>query len=148
MLSTIAAHAATLGFGPGCLPASAAPLLHALRQGLRRYTTAPLHPDDVPEVVGSVHSIESFSALDGPGVRFLVFMQGCGLRCVFCSNPDTWHMHRGETIHCGRLPRLFPSFCARSTAAVPHRVSPSSLLLFNHRLLGAPWPASGRQADE
>ena len=41
-------------------------------------------------MTGRIHSFESFGAADGPGVRFVVFLHGCGFRCVYCHNPDTW----------------------------------------------------------
>jgi len=42
---------------------------------------------------GRIHSIDTFSTLDGPGIRTVVFMQGCMLRCKYCHNPDTWSLH-------------------------------------------------------
>ncbi|MBQ9939474.1 MAG: pyruvate formate lyase-activating protein [Oscillospiraceae bacterium] len=45
---------------------------------------------------GKIHSLQSFGAVDGPGIRFVVFLSGCPLRCGCCHNPDTWDMGSGE----------------------------------------------------
>ncbi len=54
-------------------------------------------------MTGRIHSIQSLGTLDGPGVRFVVFLQGCNLRCGCCHNPDTWDLREGTEISAAEI---------------------------------------------
>ena len=56
-----------------------------------------------PLVTGRIHSIESFGTLDGPGIRYVLFMQGCPLRCLYCHNPDARSLEAGKTMTVGEV---------------------------------------------
>lgn len=55
--------------------------------------------------MGRIHSIETMGALDGPGIRMIVYFQGCPLRCIYCHNPDTWNMADGHEISAEEIVR-------------------------------------------
>lgn len=59
---------------------------------------------------GRIHSMESMGLVDGPGIRVVVFLQGCKLRCLYCHNPDTWLMGGGELIEAADLVKKIKRF--------------------------------------
>lgn len=60
--------------------------------------------------IGKIHSIETMGLVDGPGIRVVVFLQGCALRCKFCHNPDTWTMNGGEEYTSEQLVKKIERF--------------------------------------
>jgi pyruvate formate lyase activating enzyme len=55
---------------------------------------------------GKIHSVETMGLVDGPGIRTIVFLQGCHLRCKYCHNPDTWELHSSKEMEVEEVMKL------------------------------------------
>lgn len=67
-----------------------------LQRALKEVPDLLERPQTPPVTHGFVHSTEAGGAVDGPGIRFVLFVSGCPLRCQYCHNPDTWHRNHGK----------------------------------------------------
>jgi pyruvate formate lyase activating enzyme len=65
---------------------------------------AGIDPDETGQT-GCIHSFETAGTLDGPGIRFVIFITGCPLRCLYCHNPDTWHVRNGSPMSVDQVMR-------------------------------------------
>lgn len=66
------------------------------------------------EILGNIHSIETCGTVDGPGVRFVVFTQGCPMRCLYCHNPDSWDTNINKQLSADEILKQYDSvkeFC-------------------------------------
>ena len=66
-------------------------------------TESPVVADANKPTIGRIHSFESCGTVDGPGIRFITFFQGCLMRCLYCHNRDTWDTHGGKEITVDEL---------------------------------------------
>lgn len=84
--------------------------------GSRAELEAELAQEGDPEI-GYYHSYEITGAVNGPGVRFTLFLSGCPLRCQYCENADTWTMHNGRRVTMGRMVDEITKYAAFVTTA-------------------------------
>ena len=61
-------------------------------------------------MIGKIHSVETFGTVDGPGIRLVVFMQGCPMRCLYCHNPDTWKIGIGKEVTAEEIIAQFEQY--------------------------------------
>jgi pyruvate formate lyase activating enzyme len=97
--------------------------------------------DDGEGAYGYVHSYESSSRYDGPGLRVVLFMSGCLLRCTYCHNPDTWHLKDGTYVSANhvieRLGKFAPALRALDGGITITGGEPMVQLAFTRRVLAA-----------
>jgi len=97
--------------------------------------------DETEGAFGYVHSYETASRYDGPGLRVVLFMSGCLLRCTYCHNPDTWHLKDGTYVSAqqviGRLGRFAPALRSLDGGLTISGGEPMVQLAFTRRILAA-----------
>src|SRR5579864_3380325 len=126
------------------------PQLRTLEPGSRydlRFGLSPDAPDDsaalddAAGVFGYVHSYETSSRYDGPGLRVVLFVSGCLLRCSYCHNPDTWHLKDGTYVSAqqviDRLGDFAPALRRLDGGLTISGGEPMVQLSFTRRILGA-----------
>jgi pyruvate formate lyase activating enzyme len=114
---------------------------HDLRHGLSPDAPATEGYDDRAGEWGYVHSYESASRVDGPGIRATLFLSGCLLRCQFCHNPDTWHLRDGRKVPAAgvidRIAAFAPALRAMGGGLTLSGGEPLLQAAFSYRLFAA-----------